>query len=443
MAQQSKNERRKQKKQRDQKRTAMLRASRQQTAAKHPQTAQSQLPAEPSRRLDLPSSFQLPPKLKAILESQSPGAATRQQPERANTPIDDWWEKYEAADGKERLRMTREKLETVQPDDEWYEAIVPEAISELEGPLSEAEYVAFLEELHMTRPDVFAESADWNVRSMAYFYVAEERWEDLDRVIVRFADEMTETSEAFYSLMSLVRLVGRAGPTQRLIDATISLKTFAELMSWAVNTLIEWALFTRFQACVQAGATDEAIDQLYRHSLEIGCEDSKRARKDQRDFVLHLAGKCEPWTRDELIKDDRHTGNRIYLLTADFMRWLCQSRNFEPLVADELRRILVSTIENLECHPTTIFRDLRRADLEPAVARKLAFMSLDTSHAPAGVIVFQHFYDFLAEHELIDPGTSKSAHSVCHALWKELKRTMKDEWRHYKFLEAYLPRTEW
>jgi acetoin utilization deacetylase AcuC-like enzyme len=44
--------------------------------------------------------------------------------------------------------------------------------------------VAFLEELRETYPAVFADSAEWHVRTLAFFYIAEKRWEDLDRTIL-------------------------------------------------------------------------------------------------------------------------------------------------------------------------------------------------------------------------------------------------------------------
>jgi len=213
-------------------------------------------------------------------------------------------------------------------------------------------------------------------------------------------------------------------------------------MPYAIDELIEWAMFARYQACVEAGATDEAIDAVYRYSLAIGCDESEQVRRTQRDFVLRLAGKGAPFQRDQFRKANRETGRRVYLLTADFQRWLGVSRGFDPVVADELRRILLRTIDGMECKPTALLSGLRRTDFEPAVARKLDFMSLDRAHAPAAVVAMRHFYDFLAESELVDAETARSAHSVCRDLWKELKRVMNDEWQKYRFLEKYLPQPE-
>ena len=363
-------------------------------------------------------------------------------PEREPTPMEDWWEHFTNAGGSEQLRMFRDKLETMQAGDEWYEYLVPEAVNELENKLSEAEHVAFLEDLWVTHPVVFAESAEWHVCSLAFFYTAQARWEDLDRVVLGYADEMAKVEEPFFVLMSLVRLTGRAQAAQRLIDATMSLNALSKLMPWAIDKLIEWAMFARYQACVQAGATDEAIDAVYRYSLDIGCEESEKRRSNQHDFALRLAGKGVPFQRDQFRKDNQETGRRVYLLTADFLRWLDMSRGFDPLVADELRRIVVETINDMERKPADLLSGLRRTDLEPVVARKLHILSLDKLRAPATILAMWHFYDFLAESGLADAKTAQTAGRVCRDLWKELRRAMNDQWQTYRFLERYVPQSE-
>ncbi len=366
-------------------------------------------------------------------------AAPPRPPAGDLTSIDSWWEFFEAAPADEQLRMLRDKLEAGQPDEEWHE-VITEAIHDLESDLSAAQYVAFLEELRTKHPDTFAERAGWHARSMTFFYIAEERWEDLDNAIRQFANEMDKVGDGFFSTVSLLRLAGRQEAAQRLIDRAVPLLDNQDFLPWAVNRLIEGSLFARYQACVQAGATDEAIDEVYRYSLDIGCRESKETQKNQRDFALRLAGKTDAWTRDELLKNDPQTNRRVYLLTVDFMRWLCMSRGFEPVVADELRRILVSLINGMEGKPNALLQGLRRKDFEPAVAKKLDFMSLDTADAPAGIIAMQHFYDFLAETELVDAQQRETARKVLFVLWNDLKRVMKDEWWRYKFLEQYHPR---
>ncbi len=355
------------------------------------------------------------------------------------TPIGDWWDQYELADGQGRLRLVREKLETSRLDDEWFEAIC-DAVSELQGAVSEAEYVAFLEELRTSHPDVFAESEDWHTLSMASWYLAEERWEDLDRVVFALADTMTRLGEALFALVSLIRLAGRAEAAQRLVGAAISLDD-RDLMPSGAEQLLNWALFPAYQACARQGATDDAIEELYRYSIEIGCRDSEKSRKAEQAFVRHLAGKGKTWTRDELLKDERRAGRRVYLLAVDLMRWLCEARGFEPMVADELRSVLVDTINDMECKPIALFRGLTREDLEPALARNLHPLSLQTAHAPAGIVAMRHFYDFLDDRKLVEAAQRDSVRSLCDVLWNDMKRAMEKDWPHYRFLQRYLPAT--
>ena len=80
------------------------------------------------------------------------------------------------------------------------------------------------------------------------------------------------------------------------------------------------------------------------------------------------------------------------------------------MVGNELGRIWVGTIEKMECKPIALFRGLRLADLVPALARKRTFLSPERMHAPAGVIVMQHCYDFLAEFKLVNSHTPETRH---------------------------------
>jgi hypothetical protein len=356
-----------------------------------------------------------------------------------SSSIERWWHAYGAADGAERLRLVREKLESIAPDDEWFKALFPEAILDLESKLPEEEYVAFLEELRTKHSEVFRTAAEWHAHSMVFYYVAEARWLDVDRTITHFAEDLSKVHESFFSIMSIIRLANRREATQQLIDAAFSLDLSEELMPWALDELMQWALFEPYQNCVNAGCTTGAMDAVYDYAVKIGMNQSRQMRDHQREFAKHLAGRADAWSRDVLLKDDRRRGRRFYLLGADFLRWLCESRGIEPLVADELRLILLDIIDCMECSPTTLLLRLRRQDLEPALAAKVGFMSLDRAHAPAGIVAIRQFYDFLAASELIEPSVQKSAHALTYVLWKDVKRALKDDWRHYQFLERYLP----
>ncbi len=370
-----------------------------------------------------------------------PRIVSRPKPvQEALSPVDQWWEAYENADGQERVRMTREKLATVSPSDDSFDRFFPESIDELQTKLSRPEYAVFLEQLRGEYPDVFAASLDWNTRSLVFHYIPEGRMADVNRAVDYLAEQMEEISEPIFSLISMIRLAGGVQAAQRLVDAAMALARGPRLLPWAVDELIEWALFGPVQACVSAGATDEAIEAFYQKSLELGVEDTKSARQTQRKHVAHIAGTSgKVWTRDELLAARKDAGREFHALLYDYMRWLCRQRGFHPIVADELRRVLADTINHMENKPTALLRGLRQRDFEPALTQKLGFLSLETFHAPAAVVAMRHFYDFLHAHDLVDQRTCDTAHSVCYILWKKLKTAMARNWDECRFLEAYLP----
>lgn len=99
-------------------------------------------------------------------------------------PLSIWWREYDAADGAVRLQMVRETLEVVSADDEDCERFFPEAIYDLEVKLSSEKFVAFLEELYTAHLAIFAMSADWHTKSMVAEYLAQNRTQDIDRVVM-------------------------------------------------------------------------------------------------------------------------------------------------------------------------------------------------------------------------------------------------------------------
>ncbi len=425
MAKPSKQQRRKQKKKRELKRRRARLAARAKASAEQNVDTLSAEPQREERWLEPAERVPGPP------------ASLAAKPRDA-TPIDLWWEDFSHSDVDQRLFLVREKLDTVQPGDDWYDAIFPEATDELQSALSRERYVAFLEELDQTRPDVFALGLDWNTRTMAFEYVATDRLDELDDAVGRLADEIQKIDEPFFSLMSLVRLAGRTEVADRLIDAATSIRGESGLMPWAVDELITWAMFTPYQTCVQAGATDEAIEAAYQCGLSVGVEDSQQTFKNQRQIMLHWAGKSgKTWTPQELRTDGKKAGWRMYLLLVDYMRWLCESRGLAPIVADELRRILTEAVFHMEAKPKDLLGGLRRSVFEPVIARSFDFMSLNQVHAPATVIGMRCLYDFMAEIALVDERTQRAADSVCCELWNELQRVLDDQWRDYRFLERY------
>ena len=375
------------------------------------------------------------------------GSAAGRSPEPASLqggaklPVDAWWAAFSKADVEERLRMTRDKLQSVGPRDPSYEELFPEAILELEGELPPERYVAFLEEVLDSRPDIFALSSHWNAISMAIAYASDNRCEQLKRVMRHVASEMTSVDDAHFVLISILRLAGQEEAAQEIIDAAIPLIDVSGLMEWGVDQLIGWAMFEANQRCAAAGVTEEAIEESYEFLLGLGVEDSDQARRHQREHAIYWAGKADKqWSPDDFfLEDQRRVANHIYLLLVDFMRWLCESRGLPPIAADEFRNIMVDCIDSMKRPVKTFLTGLKQTHFEPFLVRKLDFLSLDRVHAPAAVIGMLHFYDFLAEGSLVDGPTHDSATRTCTILWKELKQVMRSEWGQHAFLERWLP----
>lgn len=409
----SRKQTRKQKKQRDRK----------QRKAKSQARSQPSFPPSPR----IPELPRLTPRSKPNPETLS--------------PIDRWWDEYSDADGHGRLQMVREKLATVSPDEDGFESLFPEAIMELESKLPESDYVAFLEQLRDEHPAVFEIALDWNTQSLVSHYVAENRMEDVDRATEYLAGRMEHVSDPFFSLLSMIRLAGRANAAQMLIDAAAPSFHKSDLTYSAVNELVEWAMHAPVQACLEAGATEEAIEIAYQKSLALGVNDTEANRKIQRNSITLLAGiSKKAWIREELLTlDKEEAGSQVYLLLFAYAHWLVQARGFAPVVADELRLIQAETIDRLECRPGVLLLGLKQKDFEPALARSLNMFSLKPFHAPAAVVAMRHFYDFLHAHDLVDKRTCDTAHDVCYVLWKKLKKAMAKDWDKCRFLEAYLP----
>ena len=314
-------------------------------------------------------------------------------------------------------------------------------VYELESQLPSAEYVAFLEELHDLRPDVYALSAGWHARAMVFEYLAQGQTAQVDRVVMRLAGEMKEIGDAFFSLTSTIRLAGRSEAAQALIDAAVKQLEGSSLMYWAVDEVIDWAMFAHYQRCVAKGVTEAAVDALHVAAQEIGIEDSDQFQANRRMFALHLAGKSgKRWTKSELISRKKKALHNIYLLCVDYQRWLCEERRFKAIVADEFRRLVLSAIDGIDCPFNGLLNGLPQQRLDQYLAGKLGFMSLHRIAAPATVIAMKHYYDFLKELELVNAKPWQNSQAVCDCLWEQLKGVFDEgEWKAYTFLEEYLP----
>jgi hypothetical protein len=180
---------------------------------------------------------------------------------------------------------------------------------------------------------------------------------------------------------------------------------------------------------------------LHAAAREYGIEEGDDSQENRRTYALYLAGKSDKhWTKDELIRDKKKACWKIYLLGVDYQRWLCEERRFAPIVADELRHLVIDAANGINCPFRVLLTGLPHQAFDQYLAKSLGFMSLDRIHAPASVIAVKHYYDFLSELELVKPGVWHESQAVCDGLWKQLQRTISDEeWQSYRFLEQCWP----
>ena len=287
-------------------------------------------------------------------------------------------------------------------------------------------------------PEAFASEKLWAFWTMAFEYVATDQFEKLDAAVYRLAEQLDDLDPPILSLISYLRLVGRLEPVQCLIEAATAPVDGPDSIRPGAGNLIEWALFHPYQECVRAGATTEAIEAVHQVTQSLGIQMEQRHFDNQRLFAMHLAGKSgREWTRDDFSSDADQAGGNMYLLLVDYMCWLCQSHSFSPLVADELRRILLATINDMTDDPRLLLEALRPAVFEKALSGYFAFMSLDRFHGPAAAVAMRRFYIFLAERDLVDARTAQRADGVCCKMWDKMKQTLAPEWPEYAFIERY------
>jgi hypothetical protein len=233
-------------------------------------------------------------------------------------------------------------------------------------------------------------------------------------------------------------LAGRSESAGRLIQAALPCLDKSDLIPSAHAEVAGWALASAHQACLEAGATEEAVAAFQQCAVSLGLDKPPELSDHERQALSFLAGTSgKQWTARELLATGPTGDRQLFLLLADFQRWLRQTQGLQFIVADELRRILLVAIRQMRQYPKDLLRGLRRNVFEPAVASRLGFFSLDQVQAPALVLAMRWLYGFLAELGLVDARTAQASRSVCDALWSELRRGLGAQWVKYQFLEPY------
>lgn len=363
-------------------------------------------------------------------------------PEPAPRPRDewdDWYDRYRSTDSAVKINMLRNLLaESHAPQvykDIEFVSLVLDLPRDL-GPSGEETSLAFLEEMLASRPDVFNLGAEWFVRRMAYAYVNAGRERDIVRVLPCLLEEGHETDDPFFDLIDLIRLAGLREESRALTFAAIKQSKHAQLTPWAIDELIEFAVFFLYQEAIETGCTGKAMADLRSQLARIQCDPTEERLSA---MLAHRSGIADQRIElEDLLGRDEPAGFNLYLLLLDFGRWLTAEQDMSPLVADTMRHFvyvcLVEMREKSDRNPLV----LHQQRLDKYLAQLLGFMSVMHLRAVATLIVMRHFWNFLAAVNVIEEGEHRRAKRICDDLWSQVHRALGDSAPDYAFLNRYL-----
>ncbi len=358
---------------------------------------------------------------------------------KENAEIQEWWEQYLNAAGNERVEMTRVAVSGGM-DEEWREALFPEAVFEAESKCESSRYVELLEFLAEDHRDLYQTGFHWFLRSRVAYYLTIDDAERIDRVVAQDAGEMTETGEAFYGTVSMLRLADLEPAADALAAAGFRCMDEKELMPWAVDEIFHFALFKHVRECIRSDATDEAIRVMEHELRKLDANMDKEVVDIRREIVLCSAGQqAKDWQRDQLLGTSRKAIRNRYLLGYEFVGWLATQRSISFSAADELRGLVFNTLSRDKLQMQDYLDGVPQRKLDEHLASLLGFMAFDRFKAPATLIAIDHFANFLAERELIDSKSFQRTLSTAASLDQQLRRALNDEWHSFQFLDRLRP----
>jgi hypothetical protein len=365
-------------------------------------------------------------------------ASEDESPPRPRDEWDDWYDRYAASAPTGKLDMVRALLAEDRPAAFYADLEFVSLILELPrdlGPDSDATYLTFLEELLTWRPDVFALGAGWFAQRMSYAYVKAGRECDIARVVPCLVDEAHEPDEPVFDLIDLLRLTGMYEESRALTFATLKKTEGGGFMPWAVNELIEFAVFFLYQEAVEAECTKEAVATLRRRMAEINCDPSE---DNLAAMLEHRAGTVErPIELTDLLGRDDRAGFNLYLLSLDFGRWLMLERELPPVVADTLRYFSYVCLGEMNGKSDRNPLILHQKRFDKYLAGLLGFMSVMHLRGVATLIAMGHFVDFIASEKLIDDGQQRRMKRICEGLGQQVQRALGDAASDFDFLNRY------
>ncbi len=364
---------------------------------------------------------------------------TPEPPPRPRDEWDDWHDRYSVSSLAGRLDMLRALLAEGHPPGFYTDIEFVSTVLEAARYPSEEDngaYTAFLEEMLARRPEVFKLGADWFVRQMAYAYVRGGRDRDVARLLPPLLGDEYEPHEAVFDLEDLIRLAGLSEESRRLTFAMLKQAGHGGYMGWAIEELIEFAVFFLHSDAINAGCTPEALGELRKQLAQIDCN----SPEDRLNAVLaHRAGTAgRPFAREDLLGHKEPAGLNLYLLSLDFGRWLTQEQQMPPLVADTMRCFVLWCIDEMREESDRNPLALHQQRLDRHLARLLGFMSLSHLRGVATLIGMRRFHDFLLSVNLIDEGEHRRARRICDDLWSQMHRALGNTAPDYAFLNKYL-----
>lgn len=368
-----------------------------------------------------------------VLDRLSSANVKRRKPESA---IDRWWDRYLASAGTKRLAMVREKL-VDGLDESWREALFPEAVFEAEAHSEPTEYVAFLETLANEHRELYDDGLLWFMRSRITHYLTVGDATKIEDAVKQDAAAMTETGDAFYGTLSMLRLAGLASPADTMAVAGLRLMDTAELMPWAIDELFNFFMDSQVRQCVADGGDAAAIAKMEAILEQHNANMDPGVVLMRAEMIRRLCGRTKTkWLRNQLVGNNHQSSENCCLLSFDFSHWLTSEKAIAPIAADELRVLVLNTLSRDGLTMRNYLDGVLQALLDQHLAGLLGFMSLDRFKAPATLIAVEHFAEFLNDTGLAKPKASTASLKSVHDLDSQLRRMLNEEWQTFAFLDS-------
>ncbi len=352
-----------------------------------------------------------------------------------NPEISEWCDRLMDADGSQRLAMLRLKL-SEELDAEWREEIFPDAVFECETSCTDSDYVGLLETLASDHRELYEMELLWFLRSRVTHYLASGDTKQIDDAVSQDAAAMKETGDAYYGIVSMLRLAGLSGPADTLAKAGFRALDTNKTMPWAVEEVFQYFTDSHVRQCVADGGDSDAIQRLESVMKENGANMDKDTVLLRAEMIRRLTGETKTkWVRNQLLGTKALAQKNRYLLGFEFAHWLSSERGIPPIAADELRGLLMDTFSSKDITMKSYYGGLSQSAFDKHLARMLGFMSLDPFKAPATLIAVEHFISFLVDTELSEPKTQTRSREVIANLNSQLQQAFGDEWASLSYLD--------